>query len=649
MLDEIEKYKRAWERYVRGDSISEELKPGIVKSWERCKRLNVNPYGGAGNVISQQELDIRLREKRELLAVAKPVMDNIYEIIKDTSYSVVLTDQDSILLDIIENEGLKAKHRRLNFVTGTRWDEKNVGNNAIGTCLAIDQPVQVIGAEHYCIEHHGWTCSAAPIHDSNGKIIGCLDLSGNVEDVHTHTFGIVVASVKNIEKQLSIIESHKLMNTAFDSILDGLIVIGNDYKIKRINNKIPEIFKMDVEDIYKLDIREMLKDTDIEDAIFKQRKQIRYTDYSLCIPNNRVDCLLNISPIEFNEGVMGAVLVIREAMQVRKEVNKIVGFKANYSFENIVTKDFKMLSIISSAKKIAKTNCAVLIEGESGTGKELFAQSIHNASPRAKGPFIAINCATLPKELVESELFGYEKGAFTGALKEGKPGKFELANGGTIFLDEIGEIPLEIQAKLLRVLDNHKVRRIGGTYERELDVRVIAATNRDLYEEVMEKTFRRDLYYRLNVIDFKLMPLRERAGDIIELAKFFLKGLNEENPYESKYFDDSFLEKICTFEWKGNIRELQNIIQRAYYLCEDNCIDDTLLPQIYTSSAQERGVSYQNKTFQQIEKESIINALISSDGNVLAAADILNISKSTIYRKIKEYEINTQANILRVL
>jgi transcriptional regulator with PAS, ATPase and Fis domain len=222
------------------------------------------------------------------------------------------------------------------------------------------------------------------------------------------------------------------------------------------------------------------------------------------------------------------------------------------------------------------------------------------------------------------------------------PGKFELANGGTIFLDEIGEIPIEIQAKLLRVLDDHKVRRIGGTYERDLNIRIIAATNRNLYEEVAEKTFRRDLYYRLNVINLEISPLRDRPEDILTLAKFFLKSLNEENPHNPKMFSAGFKKEIITYEYKGNVRELKNTIQRAYYLCEKEIIDENYLPQKEKNNCTPYDMKPYTKSLQEIEKQSIQDALILSQGNVVQAAQYLNISRATIYRKIKQYQISTK-------
>ncbi|BCG60853.1 sigma-54-dependent Fis family transcriptional regulator [Paenibacillus sp. URB8-2] len=639
-----------WEAFTECGRIPEGTRPEIAASWLRCRAAGVNPLQGKGVQVSAEELRLRLEEKRLLVSVAKPIMNSIYQVIKDTVYAIVLTDQDGVLLRTMLNKEIEPECAKVNFFEGARWDEASVGTNAVGTALTDDMPIQVLGDEHYCESHHAWTCSAAPIHDSSGRVIGCLDLSGKAEDVHPHTFGIVVSAVSSIEEQLNVLETNQLMNAVFQSMQDGLLVIDTEYQIRQFNERLASIFMLGMEEVRELDIKELLQDVDLE-GVFRNKSRIGYADCTLTVKGKKIECMVNIFPYTLDERVVGASLTIREAVQVRKEVNQLAGFKANYRFEDIVTHHSYMKEQIDFARKIARTNCTVLIEGESGTGKELFAQSIHNASTRADGPFIAINCAALPKELVESELFGYEKGSFTGALREGNPGKFELANGGTLFLDEIGELSLEIQAKLLRVLDNHKVRRIGGKHERMLDVRVIAATNRDLLEEVGQKAYRGDLYYRLNVINLKLLPLRERPEDIPPLARLFLRKCNRENPGPAKRFDSAFLEKLQDRQWRGNARELQNTVQRAYYLSAGDCIaEKEAIPVRQTESGPSDAhlTRFQAsapaglpavKSMRQTELENIRRALAASGGNVVEAARLLHIGKSTLYRRLAEYGI----------
>ncbi|AIQ14360.1 sigma-54-dependent Fis family transcriptional regulator [Paenibacillus durus] len=643
---------RSWDAFEEHRELPEGVRPVIFASWRRCRMAGVNPQQGKGVQVSKEELARRMEEKSLLISVAKPIMNSIYQVIKDTVYAIVLTDQDGVLLSTLLNKEIEPECAKVNFFEGAKWDELSVGTNAVGTALAVDMPIQVLGGEHYCESHHAWTCSAAPIHDSSGRLIGCLDLSGKAEDVHPHTFGIAVSAVGSIEEQLNVLETNQLMNAVFQSMQDGLLVIDTEYRIRQFNERLASIFMLGMEEVRRLDIKELLQNVDL-DGVFRNKRCISYADCTLTVNGRKIDCMANIFPYSFGDRVIGASLTIREARQVRREVNQLAGFKANYRFEDIITHNPYMQEQIDFARKIARTNCTVLIEGESGTGKELFAQSIHNASSRADGPFIAINCAALPRELVESELFGYEKGSFTGALREGNPGKFELANGGTLFLDEIGELPLEIQAKLLRVLDNHKVRRIGGKHERSLNVRVIAATNRDLLEEIAQKTYRSDLYYRLNVINLRLLPLRERTEDLAPLAQLFLRKCNRDNPGPAKRFDPAFLERLQDRQWRGNARELQNAVQRAYYLCGSDCISESDAAWI-PSGQQESGLPDPRpalahasppadpcavKSMRQSEMESIRRALAASGGNVVGAARMLHIGKSTLYRKLAEYGI----------
>lgn len=634
--------RKKWQSYVEEGVVLENIKTDILESWQRCEKLGVDYKSGKGTKVEDGVLEKSIYNKREMIRLTRPIMENVYEMVKSTSYSVVLTDEKGIIIDLIINSDIKDIHDTINFVKGSLWDEKSVGTNAIGTCLAADKPIQVLGPEHYCEYHHQWTCSAAPIHNSKGEVIGCFDISGRAKDVQTHTYGIAVSSANCIEKQLMIAESYHLMDTTFDAILDGIMVVDSSLNIMRINNKIKDLFHMEEEDIFSIDIGKIFKGIDIQKNILENKNKMSFSDYTISIGAKKIECSLNISPITVGNEVTGAVMLMKEAKQVRKEVMRLAGFNANYTFDSIVTTDVRMNELISTAKKISKTNCSVLIEGESGTGKELYAQSIHNESNRSSGPFIAINCSAIPKELFESELFGYESGSFTGAVKGGRPGKFELANGGTIFLDEIGEVPLEVQPKLLRVLDNNKIVRIGGSFERDLDVRVISATNRNLIDEVSKGSFRQDLYFRLNVINLKIPPLRQRKDDIIELARYFLKGLNEENDGIYKKFSPYFEEMLMKHQWSGNVRELKNVVQRAYYMSDKVLISSVTFPKSTEASNdfKEHEKAATTYNLKDIEKESILKALSANKGNIIMAANDLNISRATIYRKIKMYSID---------
>jgi transcriptional regulator of acetoin/glycerol metabolism len=638
MKQELEKLKENWESYILMNNPVEETRDFVREAWDRCIFMNVDYNDGYGHAIADEELNKLLESKRSLIETAKPVMVNIFEIIKQTSFSLVLTDENGVIVHLVESENIHFKHNNLNFVLGTKWDEENVGANAIGTAIAREKDTYMKGPEHFCIAHHPWTCSAALIHNGAGEIIGCLDISGSVEEDNIHTFGIVTTAAKIIEKQLDLMGSCELMDIAFNAVLEGLFVLSIDYEPTHMNDRIVNMFEMDRNQFKNLDFKKIFKDLDFDNTVFLDGSNIRISDYSINLGKNKIDCLLNVSPIKDSGRVTGAVVLVKEAEQVRKVVSKIIGFKSNYTFDDIITEDPGMEKLVEFAKKISRTNRTVLIQGESGTGKEIFTHSIHSASSRSDGPFIVVNCAALPKDLVESELFGYEKGAFTGASSEGKPGKFELADTGTIFLDEIGELPMEIQSKLLRILENQKVSRIGSRHERNIDVRIITATNRNLREEVEMKSFREDLFFRLNVINITLIPLRERKRDILLFSDHFLKELNGENSGINKSFTDEFKVFLVDRSWKGNVRELHHFIQREYYLSDGERIEGS-----FPSKDMEKDrVEYFDENMQSVEKMCIMKALRTSGGNVLEAAEKLKIGKSTVYRKIKAYNINVK-------
>jgi len=320
--------------------------------------------------------------------------------------------------------------------------------------------------------------------------------------------------------------------------------------------------------------------------------------------------------------------------------------KAKYSIENIIGRSSKIQEVKSIALKVAKTDSNVLITGESGTGKELFAHGIHNASGRYLGPFIEINCAAIPSELFEAELFGYEEGAFTGAKKGGKKGKFELANGGTIFLDEIGDMPMHMQVKLLKVIQDREIERIGGNIIKEIDVRIIAATNRNLENHVKQGKFREDLYYRLNVMRITLPPLRDRKEDISLLANNLRIKIASKLGIYVEGISKEAMTCITKYDWPGNVRELENVIERAIDLLDSDLIIKTNhLPERLTKYKLNKYINYNNDgkylkdIISEVEKHVILNILNKNNWNKNKTANILGISRAGLYKKIEEYKL----------
>ncbi|MGM0588288.1 MAG: sigma-54-dependent transcriptional regulator [Bacteroidota bacterium] len=319
----------------------------------------------------------------------------------------------------------------------------------------------------------------------------------------------------------------------------------------------------------------------------------------------------------------------QKLQQLEKRVDK------RYGFDNIIGQSPEINEAIALAQKVAPTDISVLLQGETGTGKELFAQAIHQASPRKSGPFVALNCSAFPKEMLESELFGYKKGAFTGAA-EAKKGLIEEAHTGTLFLDEIGEMDIELQAKVLRFLENKRFTKLGETKEREVDIRVVAATNKDLKQAAQEGDFRDDLYYRLAGFTILIPPLRERSSDIPLLAQHFLDRLNN----RVKHIDEQTMKVLVSYPWQGNIRELKNIIERAAILADDDTITADLLPQEFrTDGSEKTEVTRSSDTLKEVERRHIQRVLEAVDGNKTKAAEVLGIGTSTLYRKIDEYQL----------
>jgi transcriptional regulator with PAS, ATPase and Fis domain len=315
------------------------------------------------------------------------------------------------------------------------------------------------------------------------------------------------------------------------------------------------------------------------------------------------------------------------------------------SVEDIVGESASMTELKIRTRMAAASSSTVLLEGESGTGKELVAQAIHYSGQRSAGPFVAVNCAALPESLVESELFGYEEGSFTGAKKGGQAGKFEMANRGTLFLDEIGDMPLCAQMKMLRVIQERKVTRIGATVDREIDIRIIAATLKDLKQEVKEGRFRQDLYYRLNVLNLRIPPLRERLEDIPDLAQSLAIRIAARMKVDAKEFDEGLLDKLKFYSWPGNVRELENTIERAINLAGD---DSILRAGYFELVAPDAGMDVSEpaegvplRPLNEVEEEMIRKAIAFHNGNINKAAISLGISRNTLYRKMKEYEANS--------
>lgn len=447
-----------------------------------------------------------------------------------------------------------------------------------------------------------------------------------------------------------------MMHKIFDPLPIPLIFIDKDSKIRMINQVFADFLGLSKEDIIGKDVVEVDKHSRFP-YVFKTKKSEIAWKHTF---ENGHTAIVHRIPVLDNNGELeyGVGMVLFEDLEQFRDIitkNKLLEteinmyknqikemYGAKYSWETIIGNSEKMGGVKFIGKRASESISNVLILGESGTGKELFAHAIHNDSARSFSPFVKINSAAIPTELLESELFGYEEGAFTGAKKGGKIGKFELANGGTIFLDEIGDMPLSMQAKLLRVLQEKEFERVGGNTLLKVDVRVIAATNKDLKKLIDEGLFREDLYYRLNVMTLEIPPLRERYGDIEELIVVLLKKLSNQLGKYVISISDSAMEYIKGHDWPGNVRELENVLERAINLTDQDTILPAHLPVYLTKSKKpplDGPVRPLKEIIEDTEKEAIIRCLDYTDGNKLKTSKLLDISRSSLYEKMEKYKI----------
>jgi PAS domain S-box-containing protein len=532
------------------------------------------------------------------------------------------------------------------MIPGAYMDEENIGTNAMSLVLTEKKPIQISGEDHYIKAYHRWTCSAAPIVDVNNKLIGVLDLTGYYDSVNSHTLGMVVAAVHAIEKMLEIIEYNKKLESAkiytetiIDSIPAGIMTSDLDGNINTVNRHMLDLFGYTEEEIKQKKAYDLFEDWD--NVIKAIKLKDNYLDEDVFV-NSRKNVLqynLSVYPIQdINESLNGIVYVFKEVKRVRKLANKILGRQAIYTFDKIIGNNKEFLKTIEFAKQVADSRSTILIMGESGTGKEVFAQSIHNYSERRNETFIALNCGAIPKNLIESELFGYDEGAFTGAKKNGHPGKFEIADGGTIFLDEIGEMPLDMQTRLLRVIEEGTVGRIGSTKEIVVDVRIIAATNKDLIEEVNKGNFRKDLFYRLNVLPLRLPALRDRKDDIPLLIDYFMNRISKRINKKIIEIPKDYLKELVEYDWPGNIRDLENLIE---LMLNTGCMDHNhIINKRAISSENYIDIEEVELNLEKVEKEIITKALRKFSGNITNCAKALGIGRNTLYRKINKYKID---------
>lgn len=639
---------RAWETFIHTGNIDKgTVAPHIAKSWIRSREFNVDPNKFApASYLTEDAYQKRIQKNRQLIEIAKPILDNVYNSLEQTRYLALLYDADGYHILRIGQRADLERSRKYKVRGGLCFEESHVGTCGFSLAKSLHKPVQITGCEHYSALLHYVTGAYAPIFSSKNKeFIGVTAIGGMQTVPNPHTLAIAIAVSTAIGNLLELNRAKgeldiysKSLQIAIDSFGDGVILIDNMFRIYEINAAAKQVLGLKTIEIRGQHVSVLPNFSVLQNAVLQaielEDREGKEIEYEI---RNQI-FLANIKYVGKSRQDAQVVMVqLKNVRNLSRILQNFAGYQPKYTLENMIGTSDKMREIKNVAKVVAKSNAPVIIEGESGTGKEVLAQAIHNASDRARRPFIPINCSAIPIELLESTLFGHEKGAFTGATGT-HVGKFELATGGTLFLDEIAEMPVGMQVKILRVIEEGIMERVGGKKPFPIDVKILAATNKDLYNQVQKRLFREDLFYRLNVFRIVLPPLRERKEDIRDLFYAFADNFASQTKQPAPRISNEFIDMILNYNWPGNIRELRNSAQYAMARLDS----DTLLPAHLSGfflppsdPIYENPRKYENQTLNDYEIEFILKTLESNRGNKVKTAKFLGISRATLYRKLK--------------
>ncbi|KKM10822.1 hypothetical protein SY88_12155 [Clostridiales bacterium PH28_bin88] len=651
----LKRINEEWNKLIKGQEVDKSIVPAMVyESWKRCVEYGVDPYTPVNELIPSEEDIKELTSYQNLLSEYGIIIEVISEIAREVGLICRIADKYARTLKVIASPDVLRGHFRAGNFFAINASENIVGTNALFLSIKENKPVQLLGPEHYNYYFHAINCSAAPIHDEKGEVIGVINVSSNCYNkTSIQTLGLVIAMAKVLDNHLHInkmIEKLTVHNATMYKIMEylssGVVYFDEKKEIQGYNRRILDLLKINgnaKEDAIKALIFKYI----MELGLLEKETETINQEMLLTI-NDKIESFLVSNRKIFigSQELKGNIVLLENMESFLKLHGSLRSNNAIYTFDNILGQDAQLLFAKQMTKRIAQSTSAVIIYGESGTGKELFAQAIHNASPRIDKPFVAINCGAIPSELIESEMFGYEAGAFTGALKGGKPGKLEIASGGTLFLDEIENMPLNLQIKLLRALSTKRITKVGGMKEIPIDIRLISATKKDLMKEVEKGNFREDLYYRINIFTVELPPLRERKKDIPELVDYFIRT---SAPHHKIQIDDEFFQALMVYNWRGNVRELRNIIERALVvLGDDNKLTVRHLPDhiadaFFKSRVEHRietaknmSCSSESKGMLKLAEEVAIEMTLQEQaGNLTRTAEKLGIARSTLYQKIK--------------
>jgi len=632
----------AWHSLLEGDERPVDAVRALVDaSWQRSQEARGDPRMRSGpSPLAEGDLYLLRERQRELLEASAPVMAYARDFLEETGTLMALADTRCAILSTEGDLPAINMAETIHLMPGVTWSEGVCGTNAIGTALAIGKPVQIHSAEHFCEGIKRWTCSATVLrHPLDGEVVGVLDVSGLSETYNRQTLALVVAAASRIEARLAAAEMerrYRLLDQAMARLSgsDGVVLFDRRGNVIKANEHA-------ILAINAADGEMELAQGGRRVPGFAIAHQGRLAAGALP-PWVRPEW---VESLVVDGKPLGTLLVVPNAPGSGRHAGirlspALHGEAAMDAFATVVTRDAEMLTTIAKARQLACTHVPVLLQGETGVGKEEFARGIHG---HAEGAFVALNCGGLSRELLASELFGYADGAFTGARKGGMVGKIEAADGGTLFLDEIGEMPLDMQPNLLRVLEQGEIYRLGENTPRCVNFRLIAATHRDLRQEIAAGCFRMDLFYRIAVTNLRIPPLRERQGDVEVLARHFLERFRRAQGKGPEHIAPEALRALRSYPWPGNVRELRNLIEGLVLLCEEPSVTFSDLPHEFQAARPGTQSDSDNPvgavSIAEGEEDLIRRTIRTCAGNLTLTARTLRIAKSTLYAKMNRYSL----------
>lgn len=623
----------------------------ILNSWVRSDSLGIDYQNVMPKELAPVEFERAKKNYKRLLICADWAINHLVANSSDSDLRLMLFSKDGVLLRIYGHQSENDWLSECGIVSGTRWSEESIGTNPFSLGTLMKHAISLDGTNNYSRFLVNGAFYYAPICLNEGEIYGSIILAEPFENRDQNLLSVAIAVARTVELDVFLFDSIDMF-TSSDEESGSIFLRPNKgrYEVVIINDQVFKILGIKKTDTYHLTLDEVilpLPDNREFWNIMNSQKCVYNKLIQLSVSSGRV--YVNMTTGIYKQNKFhpdGVTISFSSNSRANKFTSKYSDNNAKFTFNDIIGENEIMLETIKRSKIAALSDSNILIQGESGVGKDVFAQAIHNGSKRSHKPFVAINCASFSKELIASELFGYESGAFTGAKREGTIGKFELANHGTLFLDEIGDMPLEVQSVLLRVLEEKTFRKVGGNNLIEVDVRIIAATNKNLKELIEKKLFREDLFYRLSIIRINIPPLKNRGGDVYLLSEYFIKKLCARMGKPDIRLSKSALEFLGKYSWPGNIRELQNLLEGIISTHEETLIGEkeihTYLGDYFmeTFPAENTTVNLPFDIYGMDEKEKFEMALRKFRNNKTKAAEYLGLSRSTFYRRMQEFGLN---------